>query len=318
MGILDKVVKIEKRIEKLAARKKAPATPIEIRRAILDDIEDQVRPAGRSRKVFPYDRLTIEVLAGRGEATARRSPARAELEAVLNPEDGLVDAIRERLQEAGCDRVGRLEVSVKVIGKARPDWKPGAPFQVTYQRSEAANAPAAPPAPAGPRTRASKTVGAELAPPGAVASAARTGAGRASSAPTAPDAAIPRQAQLVVLEGDATKKAYLLSGERTNIGRLAEVADKHRRVVRRNQVVFLDADNETNQTVSRAQAHIRFAPPAEFRLYDDHSSYGTRILRDGRMIDLPSGSPRGVKLQPGDEIYFGRARVLFRMLAPTV
>jgi hypothetical protein len=218
---------------------------------------------------------------------ARRSPARAELEAVLNPEDGLVDAIRERLQEAGCDRVGRLEVSVKVIGKARPDWKPGASFQVTYQRSEAANAPAAPPAPAGPRTRASKT-------------------------------AIPRQAQLVVLEGDATKKAYLLSGERTNIGRLAEVADKHRRVVRRNQVVFLDADNETNQTVSRAQAHIRFAPPAEFRLYDDHSSYGTRILRDGRMIDLPSGSPRGVKLQPGDEIYFGRARVLFRMLAPTV
>jgi hypothetical protein len=279
MGILDKVVKIEKRIEKLAARKDAPATPIEIRRAILDDIEDQVRPAGRSRKVFPYDRLTIEVLAGRGKATARRSPARAELEAVLNPEDGLVDAIRERLQEAGCDRVGRLEVSVKVIGKARPDWKPGALFQVTYERSEAANAPAAP-----------KT----------------------------PHAASPRQAQLVVLEGDATKKAYLLSGERTNIGRLAEVADKHRRVVRRNQVVFLDADNETNQTVSRAQAHIRFAPPAEFRLYDDHSSYGTRILRDGRMIDLPSGSPRGVKLQPGDEIYFGRARVLFRMLAPTV
>jgi hypothetical protein len=71
------------------------------------------------------------------------------------------------------------------------------------------------------------------------------------------DAASLRQAQLVVLEGEATKKAYTLSGERTNVGRLAEVSDKHRRVVRRNQVVFLDADTETNQTVSRAQAHIR-------------------------------------------------------------
>lgn len=307
MGILDKVVKIEKRIEKLAARKQSPATPIEIRRAILDDIEEQVRPAGRSRKVFPYDRVTIEVLVGRGDSTAaRRRPARAEIEAVLNPDEGLVDAIRERLQEAGCDRVGRLEVSVKAIAKARADWKTDALFQVTYQRTDAASAPAAP-----------KAARPAVAPRGAVASAAGTGAaGRAGSAPAAParpGAAIPAQAQLVVLEGDATRKTYPLGGERINVGRLAEVADQHRRIVRRNQVVFLDVDSETNQTVSRAQAHIRFAPPSEFRLYDDHSSYGTRILREGRMIDLPSGSPRGVKLQHGDEIYFGRARVLFQV-----
>jgi hypothetical protein len=276
MGILDKVVRIEKRLEKLAARKDAAATPIEIRRAILDNVEEQVRPAGRSRQVFPYDRLTIEVLARRRETAAgtakAAAPERAELEAVLSPEDGLIDAIRERLQEAGCDRVGRLDVSVRVVSKPRPEWKPGALFQVTYQRSEAA----------GP-------------------------------APAAMDTASLRQAQLVVLEGDATKKAYTLSGERTNVGRLAEVSDKHRRVVRRNQVVFLDADTETNQTVSRAQAHIRFTPPAEYRLFDDHSSYGTRIMRNGRMIELPSGSPRGVQLRAGDEIHFGRARVLFQV-----
>ncbi len=127
------------------------------------------------------------------------------------------------------------------------------------------------------------------------------------------DAGPARPAQIVVIEGSATKKAYTVSGERTNIGRLAEVTDKHRRVVRRNQIVFLDADTETNQTVSRAQAHIRFSPPAEYRLFDDHSSYGTRIVRGGRMIELPSGSPRGAKLQAGDEIYFGRARVVFQI-----
>jgi hypothetical protein len=307
MGILDKVVKIEKGIEKLAVRKDVPATPIEIRRAILDDIEEQAQPAGRSRKVFPYDRLTIEVLAGgarRGDARVAPStpsaPARQELDAVLNPEEGLVEAIRERLHEAGCDRVGRLQVSVKVIRKARPDWKPGSLFQVTYERTVGAELACPEPSRGAPPKH-----------PGATSAPAAAGLKTRPAAETA--SAEPRQAQIVVLEGNAAKKAYTLNADRTNIGRLAEVTDRHRRVVRRNQVVFLDIDSDVNQTVSRAQAHIRFAPPAEYRLYDDHSSDGTRILRDGRMIELPSGSPRGVKLRAGDEIYFGRARVVFRM-----
>jgi hypothetical protein len=79
------------------------------------------------------------------------------------------------------------------------------------------------------------------------------------------------------------------------------VTDRQRRVVRRNQVVFLESEGETNRTVSRAQAHITRAAPGDYRLHDDRSSYGTRIVRDGKMIELPSGSPRGVKLQAGDE-----------------
>jgi hypothetical protein len=292
MSILDKVVRIEKTIEKLAARKDAPVTALEIRRAILDDVEEQVTPAGRSRRVFPYDEVAIEVLGGdsrsRTATTARRAsgpalPARAELEAVLDPDAGFLEAIRDRLQEAGCERPGRLNVSVTVLRKARPDWKAGILFRVAYTRT---------PSPAAHQ------------PP------VREGA---ATQPAAPSADAARPAQIVVLEGDATKKAYTLSGERTNIGRLAEVTDRHRRVVRRNQIVFLDADSETSQTVSRAQAHIRFTPPAEYRLFDDHSSYGTRIVRGGRMIELPSGSPRGARLQAGDEIYFGRARVMFQI-----
>lgn len=264
MSLIDKVVKIEKRLEKLAERKDAIASPLEIRRAILDDVEEHVQPAGRSRRVFPYDRLLVEAFPPTGD--------RAALEAVLNPDEGLVDAIRERLHEAGCARIGRLQVAVKIVKKARPDW-PRATFQVTYGRSDAP---------------------AEGATPAASESTSAT-----------------RQTQIVVLEGEAAKKTFTVSGERINIGRLAEVTDRQHRVVRRNQVVFLETDADSNQTISRAHAHIQFTAPNDYRLFDDHSSYGTRIVRDGRMIDLPSGSPRGVKLQSGDEIHLGRARVQF-------
>lgn len=301
MSILDKVVRIEKTIEKLAARKDSPVTALEIRRAILDDVEEHVAPAGRSRRVFPYDEITVEVLGAPDarasqtttsrRAAGRTLPSRAELTAVLDPDEGLSEAIRERLQQAGCERVGHLQLTVNVLRKARPDWKADTLFRITYNRSEGAGAPRPQPAPP-------KSAVVPSRPAGAVAT-------------TEPRGAV--QAQIVVLEGNATKKAYTLSGERTNIGRLAEVTDRHQRVVRRNQVVFLDDAADTNQTVSRAQAHIRFTPPAEYRLFDDHSSYGTRILRDGRMIELPSGSPRGAKLQAGDEIYFGRARVVFQI-----
>jgi hypothetical protein len=264
MGLLDKVVSIEKRLEKLASRKDVPAAPIEIRRALLDDIEEHVTPAGRSRRVFPYTRVTVDVLPP--------ADARAAFEAVLNPDEGLAQAVRERLAEAGCDRIGKLEFAVNVLEQPRPGWPEGTRFQVTYER---AAAPAA-------------------------------AEGRVAPVPTGP-------AQLTVLDGEAAEKTYTLSGERVNVGRQEAVTDKERRIVRRNQVVFLDTEGETNQTVSRAQAHITFAPPAEYRLFDDHSAYGTRIIRQGTTIDLPSGSPRGVRLQHGDEIYFGRARVLFEV-----
>jgi pSer/pThr/pTyr-binding forkhead associated (FHA) protein len=102
-----------------------------------------------------------------------------------------------------------------------------------------------------------------------------------------------------------------LKAERTNIGRLPEVLDRDRRVVRRNQIVFTDRENGINQTVSRAHAHIRRTEQGEYRLFDDHSSCGTRVFRGGRTIALPAGSPRGTRLQPGDEIYVGQACLRF-------
>lgn len=124
------------------------------------------------------------------------------------------------------------------------------------------------------------------------------------------------EARVVVLKGSGTRRVFALAADRTNIGRTAEVIDRDSRVVRRNEIVFAEGRDPANETVSRAQAHIRRTPAGEYRLFDDRSAHGTRIFRGGRTIALPSGSPRGVKLQDGDEIYFGQACVRFEISRP--
>jgi hypothetical protein len=135
-----------------------------------------------------------------------------------------------------------------------------------------------------------------------------------AQAATSPGPASARPAAVAVIRGEATHKAYGLKTERTNIGRLDEVLDRDKRVVRRNQVVFTDRENGINQTVSRAHAHIVRTPDGSYRLFDDHSSCGTRVFRGGRTIALPSGSPRGTRLQTGDEIYVGQACLRFEIV----
>jgi hypothetical protein len=121
-------------------------------------------------------------------------------------------------------------------------------------------------------------------------------------------AATPTHARLIVLRGKANQDSFQLETPRTNIGRLAELTDSRQRVVRRNDIVFEEGADEANATVSRSHAHIRFdRQAADYRICDDASEYGTRIFRDGRSIEVPSGSARGERLSDGDEIYLGRA-----------
>jgi hypothetical protein len=123
------------------------------------------------------------------------------------------------------------------------------------------------------------------------------------SKPTAPG-------RLTVLKGKSQEAEYALDKARTNLGRLAELTDSEQRVVRRNDVVFEEGADEANATVSRKHAHIRL-DGGDYRICDDGSEFGTRVFREGRTIDVPSGNRRGEKLRPGDEIYLGRARLRF-------
>ena len=127
-------------------------------------------------------------------------------------------------------------------------------------------------------------------------------------------APVPGPARVTVVRGKAGQESFVLDRLRTNIGRLAELTDSRHRVVRRNDIVFADGEDEANATVSRGHAHIRMdAATSEYRICDDASEYGTRIFREGRSIEVASGGKRGERLSAGDEIYLGRACLLFEI-----
>jgi hypothetical protein len=122
---------------------------------------------------------------------------------------------------------------------------------------------------------------------------------------------------VVVGRGVTEKRSYSFVAERIDLGRCAEVKDRRGRLVRTNNVAFVDAAGGPNQSVSRQHAHIsRHRTSGEFRLYDDDSAHGTQIVRHGRTIDVPKGG-RGVRLNSGDEIALGDARLRIRITTGT-
>jgi hypothetical protein len=198
--------------------------------------------------------------------------------AVLAHTPSLPERALERLRQAGCD-VEDVLVKVQVVESDSPDTAGERGFEIRYM---------------GRRKKLSHNV----------APSSETAFVRVASAiPTI---------RLVVCHGKARRSGYELTLERINLGRMEIVANKSRRTLRRNDVAFLDREDEINLTVSRSHAHIEFrARNGEFRLFDDGSAQGTRVLRDGRCLEVPRRTGRGVKLNHGDEVELGRARIRF-------
>jgi hypothetical protein len=130
----------------------------------------------------------------------------------------------------------------------------------------------------------------------------------AASKPAALAQAPVREIELTITNGSGEQPAYAITLDRVNLGRCAEVRDSRNRLLRTNHVVFSDAAGAINDTVSRAHAHIDCFTNGERRLFDDRSSHGTSIVRNGKTISVPAGS-RGVRLQSGDEVVLGEARL---------
>ena len=115
-----------------------------------------------------------------------------------------------------------------------------------------------------------------------------------------------------ILAGKADRDEYSFRKARINLGRLADVVDFQQRLIRRNDVAFIETPEPPNPTVSRTHAHIELdRGTGQFRLFDDRSAQGTTVLRDGGIINVPKGPSKGVPLQPGDEIVLGHARLSF-------
>jgi hypothetical protein len=123
------------------------------------------------------------------------------------------------------------------------------------------------------------------------------------------------ETKLVVTKGTADRAEYRIKKERILIGSLSEVLDREGRMVRKNDVVFPNNGGEINSSVGYSHARIWFDfAKGEFCILDEVSRYGTRIVRDGLTIEVSSGDTNGIRLQSGDDIYFGQAGIRFELI----
>lgn len=99
--------------------------PLEIVHRILETVEGHVEPAGRGRRMFPFNRIRVTLLA-----VTRHE--RARLEAVINSQVSLHQRLVDRLRGAGCDTTG-LSVAV-VFAAIRTDGWMHAQFHVEFDR----------------------------------------------------------------------------------------------------------------------------------------------------------------------------------------
>jgi len=106
---------------------------------------------------------------------------------------------------------------------------------------------------------------------------------------------------------------YVFDQAPVALGRGDEVRDDRQRLLRTNQVVFTEGAGDINQSVSRRHARIEHDPAiSAYRVYDDGSAQGTSVIRRGRGFPVPRGA-KGLRLQPGDEIVLGQARVRVKL-----
>jgi hypothetical protein len=128
---------------------------------------------------------------------------------------------------------------------------------------------------------------------------------RAPIAVAAPPAA--SRLELTVTHGTAERSVYVFDCAPIALGRGDEVRDSRQRLLRTNHVAFVEGGGDVNHSVSRRHARIEPDERA-FRVFDDGSAQGTTVIRQGRGLPVPRGA-KGLRLQSGDEIVLGQARV---------
>ena len=238
------------------------AAPLEVREAIIEDVEHHVESAGAGRRVLPYNRITVTMLAA-------DKPSRARLQAALA---GLQESIVARLTEIRCAIPAGFAVDTRYITRPPAAWAPQQRLAFAYDQRDAP-----------PRLRS----------------------GHADAPSVAPNE--PARLQITIARGQATHASYTFAESHIRIGRSAQPIDGLGRP-RTNQVVFLEDGDDHTRTVGRAHASIRYdTTRREYRVFDDGSHNGTRVMRDGALFEVKPHDPVGVTLRSGDEIQVGTA-----------
>jgi FHA domain len=101
--------------------------PLEIIHAVVEAAQKEVQSSGRGRRVFPFNAITLTILAPSRDARAR-------FEAVLADGTPVRDRIVAHLRSAGC-QVGELEVAVNYDNRQRKSWRTPQ-FDVEFVRLE--------------------------------------------------------------------------------------------------------------------------------------------------------------------------------------
>jgi len=257
----------------------AGTEPVEIHRAILEDILSQVVAVGGGRRVFPFERVEVKLLATSPEERVR-------LEAIVQNGWELEREVKERFKSQNVRLPQGFAIPVQVTEERGPEFGDRR-YALAFAKSEEGEADA---------DQASNPANAANA-----ANAAKTG--------DRPARNVRPSVHITVVKGKAAQETYDFDAERIYLGRLEEVLDVAGRVKRRNDVAFLE-EGDLSQTVSREHARIAWdRESGAFWLRDEGSASGTLLFRAGRSIEVSRHDRRGVKLENGDEVYLGRAAV---------
>src|SRR6185295_16537415 len=169
MDLLDKARKLESTIARKlddAARElmgSSAVEPIEIVNLIVEAVEHEVQPSGRGRRVFPFNRIAVTIVATSREARAR-------LEAIADGKPPLRERIVDRLAAARCDVEG-VVVEIAYVARPQKAW-PHPDFHLEFHREPRPDgrAPVAQPADAAiaarPGAAVTPSAGAAVAPSG--------------------------------------------------------------------------------------------------------------------------------------------------------
>ena len=134
MKILDKAAKLEKAlIDRLGRRTDIVRHPLELYRAVLDDIEDATEPGTRGGRIFPYNDVTVAI-------PTTDDHQRATAEAVFAEPPLIVDRVRTRLRHAGCRDVDGLTVTVTFVDGTSDEWV-GRDYHIKFHRHTAPRSP---------------------------------------------------------------------------------------------------------------------------------------------------------------------------------
>jgi hypothetical protein len=120
MDFASKARKLEQRISRTVdaavgefVGRTAPS-PIEIVHRVLDRAEAEIQDIGRGRRVFPFNRIRVQVVVADKESRARAA-------AVIDGPPSLSDRLIDRLRSSGCT-IDRLETVVVYVRRRGRDW----------------------------------------------------------------------------------------------------------------------------------------------------------------------------------------------------